>query len=34
RKYLNLFLVWFCTGFWHGANWNYIIWGLYFGLSF
>ncbi len=32
RKYLNLFLVWFCTGFWHGASWNYIIWGLYFGL--
>ncbi len=31
RKYLNLFLVWFCTGFWHGASWNYIIWGLYFG---
>ena len=31
RKYLNLFLVWFCTGFWHGAAWNYIIWGLYFG---
>ncbi len=31
RQYLNLFLVWFCTGFWHGANWNYIIWGLYFG---
>ncbi|MBR4305298.1 MAG: MBOAT family protein, partial [Ruminiclostridium sp.] len=22
RKYLNLFLVWFCTGFWHGASWN------------
>lgn len=32
RKYLNLFLVWFCTGFWHGASWNYIIWGLYFGM--
>lgn len=32
RKYLNLFLVWFCTGFWHGASWNYIIWGMYFGL--
>ncbi|MCH5323844.1 MAG: MBOAT family protein [Eubacterium sp.] len=31
RQYLNLFLVWFCTGFWHGASWNYIIWGLYFG---
>lgn len=31
RKYLNLFLVWFCTGMWHGAAWNYIFWGLYFG---
>jgi alginate O-acetyltransferase complex protein AlgI len=28
--YLNLFIVWFCTGFWHGASWNFIIWGLYF----
>ena len=27
----NLFIVWFLTGFWHGANWNFIIWGLYFG---
>ena len=32
RKYGGLFLVWFCTGLWHGANWNFIIWGLYFGL--
>ena len=32
RKYGGLFLVWFCTGFWHGASWNFIIWGLYFGV--
>ena len=32
RKYGGLFLVWFCTGLWHGASWNFIIWGLYFGL--
>lgn len=32
RKYFNLFLVWFCTGLWHGASWNFIFWGLYFGL--
>ena len=32
HAHLNLFLVWFCTGMWHGASWNYIIWGLYFGI--
>ena len=32
RRYGGLFLVWFCTGMWHGASWNFIIWGLYFGL--
>lgn len=31
RKYFSLFLVWFCTGMWHGASWNFIVWGLYFG---
>lgn len=32
NQYLSLFLVWFSTGLWHGASWNYIIWGLYFGV--
>jgi len=31
RFYSNLFVVWFLTGFWHGAGWNFIIWGLMFG---
>lgn len=30
RNYFNILVVWLCTGFWHGANWNFIIWGLYF----
>ena len=28
----NIFVVWMLTGFWHGAEWNFIVWGLYFGL--
>lgn len=28
----NIFIVWFLTGFWHGASWNFILWGLYFGI--
>ena len=28
----NIFVVWFLTGFWHGASWNFILWGLYFGI--
>ncbi|MDO4743755.1 MAG: MBOAT family O-acyltransferase [Clostridia bacterium] len=32
RLLFNIFIVWFLTGFWHGAEWNFIIWGLYFGI--
>ena len=32
RYIFNLFVVWFLTGFWHGADYNFILWGLYFGL--
>lgn len=28
----NIFIVWFLTGLWHGADWNFILWGLYFGI--
>ena len=30
RQVLNLFTVWFLTGLWHGAGWNFILWGLYY----
>lgn len=29
---INILTVWFLTGAWHGASWNFIIWGLYFGI--
>ena len=32
RTVRNIFIVWLCTGFWHGANWNFILWGLHFFL--
>lgn len=28
RTYINLLTVWFFTGFWHGADWNFVLWGL------
>lgn len=28
----NIIVVWFLTGFWHGAEWNFILWGLYFAV--
>jgi len=30
RTVINLFVVWFFTGMWHGASWNFVLWGLYF----
>lgn len=32
RFILNILTVWFLTGFWHGADWTFIIWGLYFAV--
>lgn len=32
RMFFNIFVVWMLTGFWHGAAWNFIIWGLYFAI--
>ncbi len=32
RHILNIMIVWFLTGFWHGAAYNFILWGLYYGL--
>jgi alginate O-acetyltransferase complex protein AlgI len=32
RMYLNLWIVFLISGFWHGAAWNFILWGAYYGL--
>lgn len=32
RQCLNIFIVWGLTGIWHGASWNFLLWGLYFGV--
>lgn len=30
RSFLNLFIVWFLTGLWHGASWTFVLWGMYY----
>lgn len=32
NQFLNIFIVWFLTGLWHGASWNFVIWGLFWGI--
>ena len=32
RQIFNILVVWFLTGFWHGAQWNFILWGVYFAV--
>ena len=32
RTYLNLFIVFFVTGLWHGSSWNFVVWGLFHGM--
>lgn len=32
KQVRNLCIVWMLTGFWHGAHWNYVLWGVYFGV--
>ncbi|MGN1000030.1 MAG: MBOAT family O-acyltransferase [Faecousia sp.] len=32
RQVLNILIVWAATGFWHGANWNFLLWGLYYAV--
>ena len=32
HQLINIAIVWFLTGFWHGASWNFIFWGIYYGI--
>ena len=32
KQLRNMFIVWFLTGLWHGAAWNFVLWGLYYGV--
>lgn len=32
RQLFNIMVVWMLTGLWHGANWNFVLWGVYYGI--
>lgn len=32
KQVRNIFVVWMLTGIWHGAHWNYVLWGVYYGV--
>ena len=32
RQVINIAIVWFLTGMWHGASWNFVLWGVYYGI--
>ena len=32
KQLRNIAIVWLLTGFWHGASWNFVLWGVYFGI--
>lgn len=32
RQLINIMIVWLLTGFWHGASWNFVLWGVYYGV--
>ncbi len=32
RQLFNIMIVWMLTGLWHGANWNFVLWGIYYGI--
>lgn len=32
RQLLNIMIVWLLTGFWHGASWNFVLWGVFYGV--
>ena len=33
RQIINIMIVWLLTGFWHGASWNFVLWGVFYGIA-